>query len=122
MVIIESSAAEQWIYVKASGFMDDWDDPPDLTPVVREAKSLKFPILYDARNVAMDMGAKKATTNLYMLNQDLGDVRTAVVLSDRVSPPLQFSQRIVKAIRASARFFNSLDEASRWLCDPRRKS
>lgn len=118
MVTIEASATERWMYVKASGFIDDWDDPPNISQVVKEAKSLDLKaILYDAGNVSGALAAKKATTNLYVLNQQIEDVRTAFVLSDNLLPPHHLAERIAKTLSAPVRFFHSVDEASRWLSD-----
>ena len=116
MVTLELSAAARWVYVKASGFLDYWDDSSDLMDVVNETKQRGLDaILYDARNVSGELSRWKVASNLYMLRQQLDGVRLAYVMSDTFVVPFNYSQQVAKSLGVPTRAFWSLIEASRWL-------
>ena len=119
MVTLELSVAARWVYVKASGFVDYWDDEIDMAHVIREVNRLGLgAILWDARNVSGELGPKKVTGDYCMLRQQLEGVRVAYVISEKLklAAPIDYSM-LAKSLGVPARSFGSLDEASRWLAE-----
>ena len=116
MVTLEAARSRRWMYVRASGHIDDSEDPPDITELAKEANRFGLTaILWDCRQVFGEVGLKQTLGNFYMLRHQLAGIRLAYVVSDNLQAPFGFLDRIAKMHGTPIRTFQSLMTAARWL-------
>ena len=124
VMIIEKISARRWLYVRASGTLDYWEEEvaPEIGALVNEASQLGLEaVLWDGRNVCGEVGLKKAVGNFYLLRKQLKAVRLAYVVAENLFAPFGFVSQVAKMDGTPIRTFRSVIGAARWLCPESRK-